>query len=95
MEDPETGSLLSCTLLPPPAGTADALLRVPLPRERECDRALVGILVALVQPHQVSTTGRETVADRLRTAEPSVLTQFGTRSTNINEREREHTRRDC
>ena len=44
MEDPETGSLLSRTLLPPPAGLAEALLRVPLPeaRERERDQALVG-----------------------------------------------------
>ena len=38
------GSLLSRTLLPPPAGLADTLLRRPLPGagERERDRALVG-----------------------------------------------------
>ena len=55
---------------------------------------LWSVLVVLVPPLQVSTTGRGTVADCLRKAKPSVLTQSGPHKTNINEREREHTRRD-
>ena len=45
----------------------------------------------LALPLQVSITGREIVADRLRKAEPSVLTQSGPRSTNINNEREEST----